>query len=178
MRRLFVSRLCSLTRHDGLILRAKSWNMMPADVQLHWRTLGWSPSSWHDMAKPPLSSDKDFADLSAVESTAALALGYSEDSWNNDSDSPFGDAQQLELQDAPWWLRHAAFKTTRWTLLNAQDRARWAELGWTEARWDSDGLLPPPPSTFRDFDQLRSHEQQVVLDLGYTGQVTSCGRIH
>ena len=62
----------------------KQWAAMTAEQQSHWKSLGWTPLSWHGFSPAPASAAKDFKALSLGEMHAAIALGYSEASWNGE----------------------------------------------------------------------------------------------
>jgi len=61
-----------------------SWAEMPEEAQLAWGQLGWDEDMWDDDdATPPLSDETAFEDLDPVGRAAAEALGYNEETWND-----------------------------------------------------------------------------------------------
>lgn len=157
-----------LPRKDGT-QRAKVWVDMPFDVQAHWRELGWTPSSWHDLTDPPVSASLGFTQLSADERAAARALGYDEEQWDNDPDHPYTVTALLDEVDAsgPAHLQLLTMKASEWMQMSEQQRALWAELGWSERAWNGNGLVPVPESSFMPFDRLTASEQAAARGLGY-----------
>ena len=122
---------------------------MPEEVQQHWQALGWTPSSWHDLADPPPSSDREFSQLSHAELQAARALGYTPKSWDEDTDDPFGTLPSTGLQ--------TGMMDKHWSALTVDQREHWRTLGWTEHTWNNDG--PAPPSANTDFKDLSPRQQ-------------------
>ena len=153
-----------LPRKDGT-QRAKVWVDMPFDVQAHWRELGWTPSSWHDLTDPPVSASLGFTQLSADERAAARALGYDEEQWDNDPDHPYTVTALLD--EVPAHLLLLTMKASEWMQMSEQQRALWAELGWSERAWNGNGLVPVPESSFMPFDRLTASEQAAARGLGY-----------
>ena len=142
---------------------------MPEEVQQHWRALGWTPSSWHDLADPPPSSDREFSQLSHAELQAARALGYTPKSWDEDTDDPFGTLPATGLQ--------TGMMDKHWSALTVDQREHWRTLGWTEHTWNNDG--PAPPSANTDFKDLSPRQQAAALGLGCAPHVGSNpGRAH
>ena len=72
---------------DG-IMRSKHWGDMPASTRALWQTLGWNQYNWANGPNPP-SDNLDWEELSFAEQAAASALGYSEDTWDEDSGNPY-----------------------------------------------------------------------------------------
>ena len=73
-------------------MKDMTWEEMPASQQRHWTTLGWNSMMWNEYpdCRRPASASKFFSHLSANEQAAALALGYTEESWNDDDDAGSG----------------------------------------------------------------------------------------
>ena len=126
---------------DG-IARAKSWRAMPAEIQEHWRTLGWVQNSWESDAWPaPASADIDFADLSESQQLAARALGYTEQLWNNDVDDPFVGTNLVPLPAAL-----LVMKEQEWLEMAEDQRKHWIALGWSADSWNSGRDVPTSSS--------------------------------
>ncbi len=62
-----------------------SWADLSSKEKELWAVLGWQEYKW-DGNQAPASSDKDWNDLNLLEQTAAMNLGFSEDSWNSTDD--------------------------------------------------------------------------------------------
>ena len=135
---------------------------MPATVQAHWRTLGWTASSWHGITHGPDSVSKDFDQLTRRQREAAEALGYTEDKWQNDPEDPFAGLVPSSPNGAI-----VAMKSKTWNQLSEEQRADWERLGWTREVWDADGALPEPRTSRTAFADLHPIEQEAARELGY-----------
>ena len=87
---------------DGVV-RSKNWDdMAPATREL-WAVLGWSSINWARGPNPP-SDDLDWEELSEEEQQAASMLGYTEDTWDDESfGNPFNTSggERAEWYDNP-----------------------------------------------------------------------------
>lgn len=71
-----------------------SWDEMKAsgtNVQQFWTALGWTEASWEGIVTDvPESEDKEWAELTATEMDAAMALCYMENTWNEENLLDYG----------------------------------------------------------------------------------------
>ena len=82
-------RKSSMTSASAALVQAMkdlSWDEMTEAQRRHWTILGWNRDTWNNAGHctPPASADKFFADLNERERAAALGLGYTADSWDDD----------------------------------------------------------------------------------------------
>ena len=137
--------------------------------------MGYTQVSWDNESgkePQPASSSKSWADLTAVEKRAAVALGYSQLLWDYPwpaaADKQFAEltaAQQTaagELgYDATSWDNESgneqqpAAGSKGWAELSVEEKAAATVLGYTELTWDND---PPasPASASKGFANLQT----------------------
>jgi hypothetical protein len=62
-----------------------AWSDMSAREQALWQRLGWTGAMWDsgDENNVPDTEYQSFGELSANQQDAAIALGYTQDSWDN-----------------------------------------------------------------------------------------------
>ena len=137
--------------------------------------MGFTQVSWDNESgkePQPASSSKSWADLTAVEKSAAAVLGYSQPSWDDPwpavPENRFAEltaAQQAAAgalgYDATSWDNESgneqqpAAGSKGWAELSVKEKAASTVLGYTQLTWDTD---PPetPASASKEFANLQT----------------------
>jgi len=136
---------------------AQAWTDMNAAEQALWETLGWSQASWDEEIEVPDSENKDWAELTVEEQSAASQLGYVEETWNGIN---LQEVRQPEGNVEDFW------NAQEWTTMTPAEQALWETLGWSQASWDEE--IEVPDSENKDWAELTTEEQSAASQLGYT----------
>ena len=112
--------------------------------------MGYTQVSWDNESgkePQPASISKKWTDLTGIEKTAAVVLGYSQLSW-----------------DDPW----PAAYNKNFAELTAAEQTAAGELGFDAKVWDNEsGDERPPASWSKSFSELTDKEKAAARVLGY-----------
>lgn len=141
-----------------------------AHLEIAYTILGWHSDNWEDGQEPPLTEQKDWEDLIALEQTAADYLCYDENSWDGEP-LPWSD-DDVESPPAEMDFECPGIRYVSWSQLRSQERYAALDLGYSEFSWNNF----EDPIEELSFEEVNSERdwRQALTDLGYEEQTWDC----
>jgi hypothetical protein len=141
---------------------------LPTDVRQAAELLGFTRSIWNKEGNVP-NEEKQWSELTEAEQNAATILGYSEDTWNDDSSSSSSDESsptrhKTKMQVIPE-EKEGKYDEYDFQDLPAEVKRAAKILGYTHSIWDKDESIPIEE---KEWSNLTEAEQKAATIIGYT----------
>lgn len=130
--------------------------------------LGFTHSIWNIGGDIP-NEEKEWSELTEAEKNAATILGYSEDNWNDDSNSSSSDESSPTRHETKMRVipeeKEEKYEEYDFQELPAEVKRAAKILGYTLSIWNKGGSVP---NEEKEWSDLTEAEQKAATILGYT----------